>query len=85
MRTMTNLTNQQAEENGWDILVPCNFKVLAKATYRDNNNSIMKSTKRFDVPGGWVYNTSTEIRKTDGHVAVAEALVFVPRVTVKNK
>jgi len=38
---------------------------------------IMKSTKRFKVNGGWVYNTSTEYHK-DGRVSVAEAMAFVP-------
>jgi len=38
---------------------------------------IMKSTKRFKVNGGWIYNTSTEIHEGDD-IAIAEALAFVP-------
>ncbi len=81
MRDMSNLTHEQAKSNGWEILVPLKCEVVGKATFQDNGQEIMKSTKRFKVPGGWVYNTSTEMRNnSDGTIAIAEALAFVPEV-----
>lgn len=78
MRDMTNLNHEQAKANGWEIIKPCDFEVVAKAVYQDEDgNKIMKSTKRFSVIGGWIYNTSTEYHKGN-QISVAEALVFVP-------
>lgn len=79
MRDMTNVNEEQAQKNGWNILVPfvpaC--EVIGKASYKDDDMIIMKSTKRIKVEGGWIYNTSTEIHKGN-NISVAEALVFVP-------
>lgn len=79
MRSLKNMSHEEAQKNGWEILKPLNCEVVGKAIFNDSPSGvrIMKSTKRFEVPGGWVYNTSTEIHKQD-KVAVAEALVFVP-------
>lgn len=79
MRDLKNITNADAMKAGWDILVPCDMEVVAKAVLEDAHGGInlMKSTKRFRVPGGWIYNTSTELHRAN-KVAVAEALVFVP-------
>ena len=79
MRDMKNLNQEQATKNGWNILVPFvpDCEVMGKAVYESDNQRIMKSTKRFKVEGGWIYNTSTEIHKGD-EIAIAEALVFVP-------
>jgi len=81
MRNMKNLNQKQAKKHGWNILVPFvpDSEVIGKATYDDGVIRIMKSTKRFIVPGGWLYNTTTEIHKF-GNVAVAEALAFVPDI-----
>ena len=78
-RDMTNTNNEQAKGNGWKIVVPFEAEVVGKAVYEKvgDNLRIMKSTKRFKVPGGWIYNTSTEIQ-TEIDTACAEALVFVP-------
>lgn len=39
----------------------------------------MKSTKRMAVPGGYLYQTSTEFRDESGNVtACSDALAFVP-------
>jgi len=77
MRDMKNLNQEQAKASGWNILVDLGSEVIGKATYEAGNLEIMKSTKRFKVEGGWIYNTSTEIHKGE-QVSVAEALVFVP-------
>ena len=79
MRSLKNLSHTDAEKTGWQILIPLGCEVVGKAVYEEKASgiSIMKSTKRFLVPSGWIYNTSTEYHKQD-KVAVAEALVFVP-------
>jgi hypothetical protein len=83
MRDMENLNQDQARQNGWKVLVDLECEVIGKAVLRDENNGIdiMKSTKRFKVEGGWIYNTSTEVHKSGGQVSIAEALVFVPAIT----
>ncbi|GAI45087.1 unnamed protein product [marine sediment metagenome] len=82
MRSLKNLTHEQSKENGWEILKPLNCEVVGKSIFEDAAITIMKSTKRFKVDGGWIYNTSTEIRNImSDHASVAEALVFVPSVT----
>lgn len=77
MRSFFNLTGTDAEKTGWKILTPLNCEVVGKAVLNEADLNIMKSTKRFKVVGGWIYNTSTEIHK-GGNISVAEALVFVP-------
>ncbi len=79
MRDMEITSNSGAEQKGWKIVVPFPGEVVGKAVLADKDNGIdiMKSTKRFRVDGGWIYNTSTEIHKGE-HIAIAEALVFVP-------
>ena len=76
-RNMENTSNAEAEKNGWKIIVPFPGELVGKAVYSEGAVQIMKSTKRFKVEGGWLYNTSTEIHKKE-QVSVAEALVFVP-------
>jgi hypothetical protein len=86
MRDMKNVNQKQAKINGWNIIVPFapDCEVIAKAVYEDGESClrIMKSTKRFKVPGGWIYNISTEVHsnreKPDQVVSVAEAVTFVP-------
>ena len=79
MRNMANTSNEEAKKSGWKIIVPFPGELVGKATLEDTDNgiNIMKSTKRFTVPGGWLYNVSTEIHTQKG-VAIAEALAFVP-------
>ncbi len=81
MRDMKLTSNEEAKKAGWEIIVPFPGELVGKAVLEGGSESsplnIMKSTKRFKVEGGWIYNTSTEIHKRD-QVAIAEALVFVP-------
>ncbi len=82
MRDLKNLTQDDAKKSGWEVLVDVKTEVVGKAVYEGlniagNTLRIMKSTKRFKVNGGWVYNTSTEIHSGE-HTSVAESLVFVP-------
>lgn len=77
MRDLKVTSNEEAKQAGWSLIVPFPGELVGKAVYDTPHLSIMKSTKRFAVPGGFIYNTSTEIHKGT-QVAVAEALVFVP-------
>ena len=77
-RNMNNTSNDEAKKNGWKIVVPFPSEVIGKAVYETDEVQIMKSTKRFRVPGGWIYNTSTEYNALNAAPSVAEALVFVP-------
>jgi hypothetical protein len=82
MRDLTNDSKEKAVENGWIIVKPLNCEVVGKAVLKTDEMSIMKSTKRFKVEGGWIYNTSTEVHAGGrGLVTIAEALVFVPDVS----
>jgi len=86
-RDLKNMSHEQAESNGWQVLKPLDCEVMGKAVYQDGEEKVMKSTKRFPVwlvdinktntLLGWIYNTSTEYHK-GGQVSIAEALVFVP-------
>ncbi len=78
MRDMEIKSNEEAKAKGWKIVVPFPSEIVGKATFEDTHIRIMKSTKRLEVFGGWIYNTTTEIHKGQDNVAVAEALVFVP-------
>ncbi len=85
MRDMDITSNEEAKAKGWKIIVPFPGEVVGKAVYKEAEDagrelSIMKSTKRLRVPGGSIYNTSTEIHK-ERRVSIAEALVFVPDST----
>ena len=77
MRSMSVTSNEEAKLKGWKIIVPFPGEVVGKASFAGKEEQIMKSTKRFKVEGGWIYNTSTEHHK-GGNASVAEALVFVP-------
>ena len=83
MGDMGITSNEGARAAGWNIVVPFPGEVVGKAKFEDINLRIMKSTKRFKVPGGWIYNSTTEFHK-GGRVSVAEALAFVPEATIKS-
>ena len=72
MRDLSNTNPQQAAATGWvvDKGDPGMWETICKAHFQDK---IMKSTKRMQVPGGWLYCVTTEHPN-----GVAEALAFVP-------
>ena len=80
MRDLISTNHEQAKKVGWQIIKPLNCEVVGKSVYSEDKDgiAIMKSTKRFKVDGGWVYNTTTEIHK-GAVVTCAEALCFVPK------
>ena len=83
MRDIRNMNVVDAEASGWNILKDLHCEVVGKAIYKEGDVEIMKSTKRFKVDGGWIYNTSTEYRRGD-NISVAEALVFIPNNSSSN-
>lgn len=82
-RNLKNLNQRDAQNAGWEVLKDLQCEVIGKAVYDHEGLRIMKSTKRFRVESGWLYNTSTEYMFKD-RVSVAEALEFVPEIEKVN-
>lgn len=77
MRNLENMNHKDAVKNSWKILKDGHYEIVAKATYCKDGVSIMKSTKRMKIDGGYLYNITTEFHKM-GQVTIAEACCFVP-------
>lgn len=56
------------------------FTLICKAS--SNEQGWMKSTKAMQVPGGCVVQVTTQQKNPDGSYAIAEALTFVPSVSI---
>lgn len=56
------------------------FKLISK--FSSEAAGIMKSTKAMDVGHGCLVQVTTQQRNPDGSFAVAEALTYVPGVTI---
>ena len=81
-RDLSNEITAQAAASTPDIKVfgdPGAWELVCKAS--SQSQGWMKSTKRMQVPGGHLYQATTEHRNplTGFVVACAEALVFAPR------
>lgn len=76
-RYLGNTSPQEAAREGWVVYKgdPGAWECVCKA--HNNNAGIMKSTKVMAVPGGWLYQVTTE-----GPKGYAEALAFVPLIPV---
>lgn len=74
-RFLGNTNPEQAKTKGWvvDAGDPGAWECICKA--HNPMAGIMKSTKRMKVPGGYLYQVTTE-----GSHGYAEALAFVPVV-----
>ena len=83
-KTPNNSDVAEAKKNVPDIKVTGNgdlFKLLAKAS--SEKEGWMKSTKVMEIPHvGCLVQVTTQQRNPDGSYAVAEALQFVPGVTL---
>jgi len=82
-KTLHNSDVSGAHQNVKDLLVVGNgdsFELLCKAS--SESEGWMKSTKAMQVPNGCVVQVTTQQRNPDGSYAVAEALTFVPDVTI---
>ncbi len=83
MKTLHNSDVNGAKQNVIDIKVIGNgnmFQLLCKAS--SELEGWMKSTKAMEVPGGCVVQVTTQQRNPDGSYVVAEALTFVPGVSI---
>ena len=84
MKTLHNTDVRGAQKNVPDIVVFGNgdmFKLLSKAS--SEREGWMKSTKAMEIPGvGCVIQVTTQQRNPDGSYSLAEAVTFVPGVTI---
>lgn len=84
MKTLDVTSQADAQKKVSDIKVVGNtdsFRLLCKASSEDQG--WMKSTKAMEIPGGGIIvQVSTQQRATDGSYGVAEALAYVPGVTL---
>ena len=58
------------------------FQLISKASSK--SQGWMKSTKAMPVTGGCVIQVTTQQKNPDGSYAIAEALTFVPQVTIAS-
>lgn len=83
-KTLHNTDIKGAKENISDIKVFGDgdpFKLLSKAS--SEKEGWMKSTKAMEIPHvGCLVQVTTQQRNPDGSYAVAEAVTFVPGVTL---
>jgi hypothetical protein len=56
------------------------FVLMAKAS--SERQGWMKSTKACELPGGCLVQVTTQQRNPDGSYAVAEALTYVPGISI---
>ena len=87
MKTLHNSDVSEAKKNVQDIKVVGNgdmFRLLCKAS--SEKEGWMKSTKAMEIPGvGCVVQVTTQQRNPDDSYAVAEAITFVPGVTIHSR
>jgi len=84
-KTLHNTDVSGVRQNVPDVKVTGNgdtFRLLCKAS--SQNEGWMKSAKAMQVPGGCVVQVTTQQRNPDGSYAVAEALCFVPGVSIED-
>ena len=83
MKTLHNLGISEARKNVEDIQVVGNgdmFQLLCEAS--SPSEGWMKSTKAMQTPCGCVVQVTTQQRNPDGSYAIAEALTFVPGLSI---
>ena len=83
MKTLHNSDVSGARKNVPDIEVVGNgdmFQLLCKAS--SEAEGWMKSTKAMQAGAGCLVQVTTQQRNPDGSYTVAEALSFVPEVTI---
>lgn len=83
MKTLSNSDASGARQNVKDLKIVGNgdlFQLLCKAS--SEAEGWMKSTKAMQAGSGCVVQVTTQQRNEDGSYAIAEALTFVPGVTI---
>ncbi len=90
-------TNEEAKAAGWEIIFgPAaesntdGWVLVQKAVYSGKQDTIMKSTKRLAVPGGFLYQTETVIEWPAPGIGTlarvhSQALAFVPEPIVAGE
>jgi hypothetical protein len=84
-KTLHNSDVSGARQNVPDIKVVGNgdtFRLLCKAS--SQNEGWMKSAKAMQTPHGCVVQVTTQQKNIDGTYSLAEALTFVPGVTIAD-
>jgi len=81
-KTLSNSCQNGCKKNVPDVVMFGEdlFKLLSKAS--SQSEGWMKSTKAMETGTGCVVQVTTQQRNSDGTYAVAEALTFVPGVTI---
>ncbi|MEM1372330.1 MAG: hypothetical protein AAGG72_08925 [Pseudomonadota bacterium] len=85
MKTLKNTDASGTNLNVPDVIKwghPDRFQLLCKAS--SETEGWMKSTKAMSVHGGCIVQVTTQQRNPDGSYALAEAVTFVPGVTVHS-
>lgn len=87
-KSLSNTNIEDVKKTTSDLKVTGNgdlFQLIAKAS--SAQQGWMKSTKAMQIPGiGCVVQVTTEFRNKEGQVtACAEALTFVPGVTIREQ
>ncbi|GAF86569.1 unnamed protein product [marine sediment metagenome] len=85
-KTLHNTTADGASKNVKDIVFWGNgdtFALISKASSQEEG--WMKSTKAMQTSQGVVVQVTTQQRNPDGSYAIAEALTFVPFVTISEE
>lgn len=82
-KTLNNSDISGVKQNVPDVKVVGNgdlFQLLSKAS--SQNEGWMKSCKAMQTPNGCVVQVTTQQRNPDGTYSCAEALTFVPGVSI---
>jgi len=84
-KTLNNSDVNGAKKNVPDIEVFGNcdaFKLICKASSK--SEGWMKSTKAMETWNGCIVQVSTQQKNPDGSYSLAEAICFVPDVSIKK-
>ena len=82
-KSLSNLDAADTKKNASDAVFFGDrdmFVLMTKAS--SERQGWMKSTKACELPGGCLVQVSTQQRNPDGSYAVAEALTYVPGVSI---
>lgn len=81
-KTLGNTDQNKCRENVSDVVIFGEdlFKLLCKAS--SEKEGWMESTKAMETPNGCVVQATTQQRNEDGSYEIAEALSFIPGVSV---
>ena len=85
MKTLDNTNSDELKKNVSDVKIfgnPDLFKCICKVS--SEKEGWIKSTKAMETEEGCIVQVSTQQRNPDCSYAVAEALIFVPNVSIRT-